>query len=122
MVTDVKLSDLPRKLRHIWKTIAVPQPDTKSPTKTEQPIILNATSTPQTGQSTIQLKKTTKSKQSPMQKRKNTEPLHHYLSQQLHSLSQQVQQIQQSKQYRERPRTGLGRAPETCTCYNCKKT
>ena len=51
---------------------------------------------------------------------KNTKPLHHYLSQ-LHSLSQQVQQIQQSKQYRERPCNASGRAPETRTCFNCRK-
>jgi len=95
LIADVKLSDLPDKLRHIWKTIAVPQPDTKPSAKETDPIILNANSTPQTKNTRPQAKKPGNETQKHTLNDETMEPLHHYLSQQLNSLTQQVQQIQQ---------------------------
>ena len=121
LVANVKLSDLPEKPRHIWKTIAVPKPDAKSPPKDKEPIILNATYIPQRSQSAPQARKSTKNKQLTAPKETHTEPLQHYLSQQLHNLKQQIQQFQQPIQHRGNPCTETWRTYPPRTCFNCGK-
>ena len=89
LIADSNLTDLPDKLRHIWKNIAIPQPETKTTTEADQPIISNATSTNNFNQSTKQ----TKTHKSPLNHVNET--LHHYLAKQIQSLSRQVTQLQQ---------------------------
>jgi len=55
------------------------------------------------------------------QHRNHNETLHHYLSQQLHSLSQKVDQLQQSYSQDNKPLSLTYRKPDTRTCFICKK-
>jgi len=116
LIADTPLIYLPDKLRQIWKNIAIPQPEQKTAAETEQPTTLHTTSTPKINTSRKQ-EKTRK----PPDKNPN-ETLHHYLSQQLHSLSQQVAQLQQSQPQNDLPQQMSRRRPETRTYFICKKT
>ena len=91
LIADSNLTDLPDKLRHIWKNIAIPPPETKTTTAADQSIISNATSTTNFNQSTKQ----TTTHKSPLNNVNET--LHHYLAKQIQSLSRQLQQLQPQK-------------------------
>ena len=81
LIVDSNLTDLPDKLRHIWKNIAIPQPKTRTITKADQSIISNAISTTDFNQFTKQPTTYT----SPLNNANTTS--HQYLAKQIQSLS-----------------------------------
>ena len=89
LIADSNLTDLPDKLRHIWKNIAIPQPKTRTITEADQSIISNAISTTDFNQSTKQ----STTYKSPLNNANTTS--HQYLAKQIQSLSRILTQLQQ---------------------------
>ena len=89
------LHDILAKLNETTKT----QPQNQAVTEPEQPMILNTTSTPKTEKNVKQEKQS-----KPPPQTNHNETLHPYVSQQLHSLSQQVEQMRQPQPQHNIPR------------------
>jgi len=106
LIADSNITDLPDKLCHIWKNIAIPQPNTRKVTETDQSIRSKTISTTDVHQQTNQLNTV---HQTP----------HPHLDKQIHSLSRIVTKRKnvQSQRYRLRP-FRLQRL-QTRTCFRC---
>ena len=92
LIADSNITDLPDKLRHIWKNIAIPQPNTRTITEADQSIISSTISITDVNQPTNQPNTV------------HTTP-HQHLAKQIQSLSRIVTQLQhvQLQRYSLRP-------------------
>ena len=106
LIADSNLTDLPDKLRHIWKNIAIPQPNTRTITEADQSIISNTISITDVNQPTNQPNTV------------HTTP-HQHLAKQIQSLSRIVTQLQHVQPQRYSLRPSRLRRLQTRTCFRC---
>jgi len=113
LIADSNLTDLPDKLRHMWKNLPIPQPQTKTITEADQLIISNANSTTDLNRPTNQ----PTTRKSPLNNVNSTS--HQYFAKQIQSLSRHVTQLQQLQSQRYSLRPSHLRRLQTRTCFRC---
>ena len=106
LIAESNITDLPDKLCHIWKNIAIPQPHTRTLTEADQSTIFNRTSITDVNQPTNQSNTV------------YTTP-HHHLAKQIQSLSRIVTQLQHVQTQRFSLRPSRLRKLQTRTCFRC---
>ena len=111
LIAHMPITELPEKLRFIWKKIAIPTTAKKEDNSTNEPIILNTTA---------QMKPT--QTQTPQtDARPPTKDLRESLMQEMKAIHKQIGRIHQLQTDRDQQRPTIQKKPETRTCFRCGK-
>jgi len=114
LVANTPITELPEKLRFIWKKIAVPT-TTQKTDNSNNDIILNTTAQTQFTQTTGDCSKTTTETQPP------TKDLRDSLMQEIKAIHKQIGRIHQLQTDQEQQRPSTTKKTETRTCFRCAK-
>ena len=106
LIADSNITDLPDKLRHIWKNIAIPQPNTRKVTEAAPSIMSNTILTTDVQQLTNQLNTVHKTP-------------HPHLDKQIYGSSHIVTQSQNGQPQRYKLRPFRLQRFQTRTCFRC---
>ena len=115
LIANTPITELPEKLRFIWKKIAVPTTTQKADNTNNEPIILNTTAQTQPTQTTGDCSNNTTDARPPMK------DLRESLMQEIKAIHKQIGRIHKLQTDRDQQRPSTQKKTETRTCFRCAK-